>query len=177
MQVKKRESFIAKWVVTISATAVYAFSLSIIVPLALMALFPEYLWAPVVYARPVIFLAVGLVFLSALVLYMYTHSLGAAFFRLGVVTFVPGLLALIFSFFSRDLVFRFIENHVVQFVRIEPYVESYLSLVLPRVIILAVAYLILGSVLIYWGVVQLRKESAVSLAKLVFGPRAKILSR
>lgn len=177
MQVKKRESFIAKWVIRIVATFVYAFSLSIIVPLALVALFPEYLWPPVIYAKSVIFLAVGLVFLSAFVLYMHTKSVGLTLFQLGIVTFFPGFLALIFSFFSRDLVFKFVETYIVQFVVIEPYIKSYFSLVLPRVIILAIAYLILGGILIYLGVIQLRKEATVTFVKKVFGPRARVLAR
>ena len=177
MQVKKRESFIAKWVVRIIATFVYAFSLSIIIPLALVALFPEYLWPPVVYAKSVIFLAVGLVFLSAFVLYMYTKSVGQTLFQLGLVTFFPGFLALIFSFFSRDLVFGFIEKYVLNFVLIEPYIKSYFSLVLPRVIILAIVYLVLGVILIYLGITQLRKEATVTFVKKVFGPRARVLAR
>lgn len=177
MQVKKRESFIAKWVVRITANFVYAFSLSIIVPLVLMALFPEYLWAPVVYARPVIFLAVGLVFLSAFVLYLHTKSFGGTLFNLGLVTFFPGLLALFFSFYSRDLVFGFVENYVAPFAIVEPYIEGYLSLVLPRVLVLAVVYLVLGAALIYFGVVQLRKEATVTFVKKVFGPRARVLAR
>ncbi len=177
MQVKKRESFIAKWVIRIVATFVYAFSLSIITPLALVALFPEYLWPPVIYAKSVIFLAVGLVFLSAFVLFIHTKSIGSTLFQLGIVTFVPGFLALIFSFFSREIVFGFIEKYIVQFAVIEPYIQSYFSLVLPRVLLMAIVYLVLGGILIYLGITQLRKEATVTFVKKVFGPRARVLAR
>jgi hypothetical protein len=174
MEIKKSESFVAKAAVNIIATVVYAFGLSVIIPLALMALFPERVWSAVVYAKPVIFLAIGLVFLSALVLFMYTKSLGKTFFHLGVTTLVPGVLAFVFSFFSRDLVFGFVEKYVAPFAIVEPYIKSYLSLLLPRVLALTLVYFALSFVLLFFGVRQLRRESTVSLVKKVFGSSAHV---
>jgi len=175
--VEKRKSVIAKVVINILVNAVYAFSLSVLVPLMLMVFFPEQLWPNVFYAKPVIFLAVGLVFLSMGLLYIYTGSAGKTFFRLGLVTFLPGFLALVFSFYSKEIVFGMIEKYIGPFYLVEPYLGSYFEMVLPKVLTLAIAYLALGVFLIYIGVSYLRAESTRSWVKQVFGPRARIISR
>jgi hypothetical protein len=46
---------------------------------------------------------------------------------------------------------------------------------LPTVWIVTIVYLIIGFVFISIGVQNLRKESTESLAKKIFGPRARII--
>ncbi|MBN1644475.1 hypothetical protein JW851_00345 [Candidatus Woesearchaeota archaeon] len=172
---EKKRSVIVGLLISFIAHFVYIAGLSIMIPLLFFVFFPEHLWTSVVYAKSMIFFAVGLVVISAFVLYIYNNSIGRTFFSLGLATFVPGSLALVFSVYNKEFVFGFIRTYLKQFNLIEPYLDTYLAHSMPRVWALTVSYILIGVIFIWLGIRYSRRETTRSLAKRVFGPRARII--
>lgn len=160
----KKRSFWAGLVIGIIAHIFYISGLSLVVPVLFLLFVPHQLLAAVAYARPILFSSAALVLVSVIVLYVYNESVGRTFFSLGVATFVPGLIALLFSIYNKEIIFAFIENYIAGFEMIEPVINSYLEHALPTVWIVTAVYLAVGFVFIYVGLRCLRKESAAFLA-------------
>ncbi len=175
MRKKKKDSVVGGVIVSIVSHIIYILGLSLIIPMLFLYFFPQRLWTAVSYAKPILYVSVGLVILSMLVLYMYNKSIGKTFFSLGLATFVPGSVALLFSVYNKEIIFSYIKKYVVSFELIEPLIDTYLAHALPTVWIVTIVYLIIGFVFIWIGVQKLRMESTESMAKRVFGPRARIL--
>ncbi|MBD3361994.1 hypothetical protein GF358_04360 [Candidatus Woesearchaeota archaeon] len=175
MKSKKKGSFLTAVIVNIVAHFLYIAGLSIIIPILFLFFFPSQLWSAVNYAKPILISAIVLVVLSMIVLYVYNKSIGKTLFNLGLATFVPGAIALVFSIYNKEIVFGFIRSYFSAFEFIEPLLDSYLAHVIPTVWAVTIAYIVIGFVFIIFGVQRLRRESTKSLAKKVFGKRARIV--
>jgi len=167
----ENESFLGRLLLRFFAHFCYILGLSVIIPLVFLFFLPEKLWTPVVYAKPVFYVAVFLVIFSAVILYFLKGSVGKAFFSLGLMTFIPGTLSLLFSIYNEEIVFGVIKQYVAQFDLVQPLVESYLEHIIPAVWGITVAYLGIGILLLWVGVTFLRKEFANSWFKEAFGYR------
>jgi len=171
----KKRSLLASLVVNIVAHVLYVAGLSTVIPLLVLRFFPEQLWASVIFARSALYFAFALVLVSVVILYLYNHSVGKTFFNLGLTTFIPGILAVLFSIYNKEIIFNFVRKYVVQFELLEPYIETYLAHALPGVHALTGAYILIGVLFLFVGIRMLRGEAEQSWAKRVFGPRARIM--
>jgi len=171
----KKRSLLASLVINIVVHILYVAGLSTIIPLLVLRFFPEQLWESVVYAKSALYFSFALVLVSVVILYLYNKSVGKTFFNLGLITFIPGILAILFSVYNKEIIFNFVRNYFSQFDLLEPYLNTYLSHALPSVHALTVIYVFIGVVFLCVGIRLLRGEAERSWAKRVFGPKARIM--
>jgi hypothetical protein len=89
---------------------------------------------------------------AALVVRLWmTGSLSDSLRALGLLTFLPGFIGILFAIFGREmLIARFAET-VPRFTEVRPAIELYLDRVVPQVLYLTVGFFVAGVLLIFLG--------------------------
>ncbi len=168
---EEQRPFLFSLLVNIVAHFLYVLGLSVLIPIIFLLFFPEHLWEYAVYTKPLLYASIGLVIGSAILLYFYKGSIGRTFFSLGLMTLIPGALALLFSIYNQEIIFTVVKGYVAQFELIEPFLTTYLEHSLPRVWALTISYLVIGIILLWAGISFLRKEYAGQWFREAFGYR------
>ncbi len=100
--------------------------------------------------------ALALIAVSIIGVYNLTgNHKGKTYVTLGIITVVPALLAIFFSFVSDKIVIGFIAKYVPGFV--EQMVEGYIALIVPRLTALTGLYVVIGLTLIVIGAYKSKK--------------------
>ena len=130
---------LVKWI----ARLFYVAGLTSLIPLIPLLLFPEYLaTVKVLLAFSVAFVGMGFILLL-----WYTQSFKKTIFNLGVMTLIPGLLAVIFAIVGEKKLILF----VASFGKLSPLIQIYVQNYVPKGWFLAGTYILLGTLLAYLG--------------------------
>ena len=134
------------WRVFISL--VYITGLTLLIPSVFLFVFPSELniVSPATSAV-VVWCAVAFILLSIVVTVILRKSVGAALKALGRVTFIPGLIGLVFSLIGRDVVLLYLAGTVPNFPVVRETLTLLIEQAVPHVRYLTVGYFVLGLVL------------------------------
>jgi len=151
------------WRVFISV--VYITGLTLLIPLVFLYIFPDQVEGLVLAPSPVIlWLSLAMVAAGFIVTLWHTKSLGGSLKSLGRITFVPGLIGLVFSFFGRDTMLLYLAGTLPKFQQAQPLLETYLDNAVPRVRFLTFSLFILGALLWFVGD-KLERDAAMLLRR------------
>jgi len=130
--------------------ALYISGLTLLIPALLVLVLPEEL-APIALASsPVLFAAAAfLIVISVFGLHAHYRTMRSTLLHLGLSTLIPGGLAIAFTLVQREFVFGLAESYIPGFVAIKPLVIEYVDRSVPKIIALAVAFALLGVVLMW----------------------------
>ncbi len=129
-------------------SVVYITGLTMLIPFIFFVVFPSDLGV-VSSSTPttLVWTAASMIIISFFVTLAYQKSLGRSLKALGRVTFIPGLIGLVFSMFGRDLLLLYFAGTNPAFVQIKQLIELYIDTAVPRVRYLTFAFFVLGMVL------------------------------
>jgi hypothetical protein len=130
----------------------YTTGLTLLIPYVVLRLQPaELRLVPVGLSPVLLWVAIGLMAIALVVRLWATGSLSGSLRALGVLTFVPGFVGILFTLFGREtLLARFAET-VPRFQDVRPAVELYLDRAVPQVFYLTVGFFVAGTALILLG--------------------------
>jgi hypothetical protein len=142
MQLRKRVAgLIIFEIIKIIAQVFYFAGLTALIPLVPLLLSPQQL----IGARYAFGVAFGFIFVGFLVVYWFSASKKIAFRSLGLMTLIPGLLAVLFSYIGprrMAIVLRW-------FGEASPLLETWIESYVPKAWLLAGIYIILGTALVW----------------------------
>lgn len=130
---------VIKWI----ARLFYVAGLTSLIPLAPLLLFPEHLAT----VKVLLVFSAAFVCMGFLLLLWYTSSLRKTLFNLGIMTLIPGLLAVLFAALGEKKLILFIAS----FGKLGPIIEAYVQTYVPKGWFLAGIYILLGTILAYLG--------------------------
>ncbi len=119
----------------------YFAGLTALIPLIPLLLSPSQL----VEAKYAFGFAIGLIFVGFLLVYWFSHSNKLALRSLGLMTLIPGLLAVLFSYMGP----RRQANLLRSFGEASPFLEEWIRTYVPKAWLLAGIYIIIGVILIW----------------------------
>jgi hypothetical protein len=130
----------------------YTTGLTLLIPFVALRLQPEELRLVPVGTSPVLlWLAVGLMTAALVVRLWVTRSLSGSLRALGLLTFLPGFVGILFAIFGRDMLMARFAETIPRFQEVRPAIELYLDRVVPQVLYLTVGFFVAGVVLIFLG--------------------------
>jgi hypothetical protein len=121
----------------------YFAGLTALIPLLPLVMSPERL----VQAKTAFGFALGAIFFGFLLVYWFSHSKKVALNTLGLMTLIPGMLAVFFNFSGPRRMAVFLEY----FGNYSPYLERWLESYVPKAWLLAGIYITVGVILVYWS--------------------------
>lgn len=140
----------------------YISGLTLLIPYLFLFVFPQDLNVISSGASSaLLWTAIGLVVVSLLATVWLTASLGGALKMLGRVTFLPGLLGLVFTMFGRDMVMLYLAGTLPAFEKVQGLLSFYVDTAVPHVRYLTLGYFVLGVVLWLLGD-KIESEAAIS---------------
>lgn len=138
------------WRVFVSTA--YTTGLTLLIPFVALRLQPAELRLVPVGTSPVLlWLAIGLMSAALIVRLWVTRSLSGSLRALGLLTFVPGLIGILFAIFGREMLLTRFSETVPRFQEVRPAIELYLDRVVPQVLYLTVGFFVAGVLLILLG--------------------------
>ena len=147
---------------------VYVGGLSLLIPAAFLYVFPPELKILAPTTSPTILWTAVIMVLAGFFITLYhTKTIAKAFKSLGRITFIPGMIGLVMSFFGRDLVLLYLAGTVPGFTRIQMMLTAYLDNAVPRVRYLTLSFFVLGIVLWLIGD-KLETDNRIARQKGVF---------
>ena len=138
---KKITRTIKAQILKLVAQIVYFTGLTALIPLVPLFLSPtEFIRAKYAVIAALIFIA-----LSFILILWATHSKKQAFFTLGLMTLLPGLLAVLFAYVGERRMIIFVSKlgHVT------PFVQHWVDAYIPKTWLLAGIYIIIGVVFVW----------------------------
>ncbi|MBS3147390.1 hypothetical protein J4219_00735 [Candidatus Woesearchaeota archaeon] len=130
---------LVKWI----ARLFYVAGLTSLIPLIPLLLFPEHLAT----VKVLLVFSIAFVCMGFLLLLWYTQSFKRTIFNLGIMTLIPGLLAVIFTVLGEKKLILF----VASFGKLSPLIQTYVQNYVPKGWFLAGTYILLGTLLAYFG--------------------------
>lgn len=119
----------------------YVAGLAALIPLVSLILAPERLWD----VKVAVIIAFGFIFLSFMIVFWFTRSKRESFEALGLMTLIPGLLAVVFAFAGE----RSFLGAIAKLGPASPILREWLDAYVPRSWFLAGVYILLGVGLLY----------------------------
>ena len=171
---KKRLLSIETIIANLIAHFLFFTGLSVLIPFVALLGVPT---GMIFVNKPLVQMAlVALIFIlaSIVILYYYSHSLGRTFTNLGIITFFSGGIGILFSIYSKDVIFQVLQKHISMFDKIQPILDAYINHSLPKVRILTIGYIVLGIILLMIGHSINKKQRFVGWARRRYGPRVRI---
>ena len=130
----------------------YTTGLTLLIPFVAVRIQPKELGLVPVGASPVLlWLSIGLIVAAFVVRLWATRSLGGTLRALGLLTFLPGFLGILFALFGREVLMRRFAETVPRFGDVQPAIELYLDRVVPQVVYLTVGFFVAGALLLLLG--------------------------
>jgi hypothetical protein len=80
-----------------------------------------------------------------------TRSLSGTLRALGLLTFLPGFLGILFALFGREMLLTRFAETIPRFQEARPAIELYLDRVVPQVLYLTVGFFVAGVLLLVLG--------------------------
>jgi len=136
-------------VVRTIVSIVYELALASLIPLTIVLFTPGF--AVNLEFMQNVSAVIGLILVCFIILVWNKGKVYKAWTTLGLMTLLPGILALSFIYISPKTLFRLASQHFANFTKIEPVLESYIQHSLPKVAILMYAYVLIGCILIWLG--------------------------
>ncbi|MEM4369122.1 MAG: hypothetical protein QXU88_02255, partial [Candidatus Woesearchaeota archaeon] len=99
--------------------------------------------------------SIALVGIAILIMLMVEGSFGQTVKRLGLMTFVPGILAILFILFGKEVILMPLVDY---FPAVGPAIAAYLERTVPSVTVLAISFFVIGFILWRVGSVLTKKE-------------------
>lgn len=144
VKVQKRVvKFVEYRAVVFIARLLYIAGLTALIPLLPLVFVPDRL----IEAKLALGFSIGLITVSFFTIFWFTHSKKESLRALGLMTLVPGGLALLFAYGGE----RALVNIIANLGPITPLVEDWLRNYVPKSWLLAGVYIMLGSALMYVG--------------------------
>jgi hypothetical protein len=138
------------WRLFVSTT--YTTGLTLLIPFVLLRLQPEELRMVPVGTSPVLlWLAIGLMTVALVVRLWMTRSLSGSLRALGLLTFIPGFIGILFAIFGREMLMARFATTIPRFAEVRPAIELYLDRVVPQVLYLTIGFFVAGVLLIFLG--------------------------
>ena len=130
----------------------YTTGLTLLIPFVLLRIQPAELELVPVGTSPVLlWLAIGLMAAALIVRLWVTRSLSGSLKALGMLTFLPGFLGILFTLFGREWLLNRFAATVPRFQEVRPAIDLYLDRVVPQVVYLTVGFFVAGVVLLVLG--------------------------
>jgi hypothetical protein len=130
----------------------YTTGLTLLIPFVALRIQPAELGLVPVGTSPVLlWLAIGLMTAALLVRLWVTRSLSGTLKALGLLTFLPGFIGILFTLFGREVLLARFAETVPRFQEVRPAVELYLDRVVPQVVYLTVGFFVAGVLLLLLG--------------------------
>jgi hypothetical protein len=138
------------WRVFVSTA--YTTGLTLLIPFVALRLQPaELQLVPVGTSPMLLWLAIGLMTAALVVRLWVTRSLSSSLRALGLLTFLPGFIGILFAIFGRDMLMTRFSGTIPRFQEVRPAIELYLDRVVPQVLYLTVGFFVAGVLLILLG--------------------------
>ncbi len=133
-------------------SAAYTTGLTLLIPFIALRIQPAELQLVPVGTSPVLlWLAIGLMTAALIVRLWVTRSLGGTLRALGMLTFLPGFVGILFTLFGREVLLARFAETIPRFQDVRPAVELYLDRVVPQVLYLTVGFFVAGALLLFLG--------------------------
>ncbi len=154
----ERPSLFAEWLakpilnlgVRSVVSIVYEFALAALVPLSTLLLTPGF-EISLSYVKAAGG-ALGIMLACFIVLLVFKKRLHSALISLGIMTLVPGILAIIVSATNPATLFNLAAERFVGFERVGPLLQNYLEHAVPQVTLVGLLYALIGVLLVASGV-------------------------
>jgi hypothetical protein len=130
----------------------YTTGLTLLIPFVALRLQPAELGLVPVGTSPVLlWIAIGLIAAALVVRLWVTRSLSGTLRALGLLTFLPGFLGILFALFGREVLLTRFAETIPRFQEARPAIELYLDRVVPQVLYLTVGFFVAGVLLLVLG--------------------------
>jgi hypothetical protein len=130
----------------------YTTGLTLLIPFVALRLQPAELGLVPVGTSPVLlWIAIGLIAAALVVRLWVTRSLSGTLRALGLLTFLPGFLGILFALFGREMLLTRFAETIPRFQEARPAIELYLDRVVPQVLYLTVGFFVAGALLLFLG--------------------------
>jgi hypothetical protein len=130
----------------------YTTGLTLLIPFVALRLQPEeFRLVPVGTSPVLLWLAIGLMIAALVVRLWMTRSLSGSLRALGLLTFLPGFIGILFAIFGREMLMTRFATTIPRFEEVRPAIELYLDRVVPQVLYLTVGFFVAGVLLIFLG--------------------------
>lgn len=130
----------------------YTTGLTLLIPFVALRLQPAELGLVPVGTSPVLlWIAIGLIAAGLVVRLWLTRSLSGTLRALGLLTFLPGFIGILFALFGREMLLTRFAETIPRFQEVRPAVELYLDRVVPQVLYLTVGFFVAGVLLLLLG--------------------------
>lgn len=128
---------------------IYELALASLIPLTIVLFSPGFIidWN---FASSVL-AVLGLILVCFIILVWNKGKVHKAWVSLGLMTLLPGILALFFIYISPETLFNIVSRNFSTFAKIEPLLTEYIQHSLPKVTILMYAYVLIGCLLVWFG--------------------------
>ena len=138
------------WRVFVSAT--YTTGLALLIPFVLVRIQPaELKLVPAAMSPVLLWLAIGLMAAALIVRLLVTRSLSGTLKALGMMTFLPGFIGILFTLFGREWLLTRFARTVPRFEEVRPAIDLYLDRAVPQVLYLTVGFFVAGGLLLVLG--------------------------
>ncbi len=138
------------WRVFVSTA--YTTGLTLLIPFVLLRIQPAELKLVPVGTSPVLlWVAIGLMVAALVVRLWATRSLSDSLKALGMLTFLPGFIGILFTLFGREWLLNRFADTVPRFQEVRPAIELYLDRAVPQVVYLTVGFFVAGVLLLVLG--------------------------
>jgi len=101
---------------------------------------------------PTFWIALGAVLISIIAIFILKKGFGNALMTIGITTMIPGFLALLFSVVSQEQVFNGLSSKITGFSVVAPVFSFFVEHSVPKMMFIAVAYIVIGYVVFKMGV-------------------------
>ena len=101
---------------------------------------------------PTFWIALGAVLISLIAIFILKKGFGNALMTIGITTMIPGFLALLFSVVSQEQVFNGLSSKITGFSVVAPVFSFFVEHSVPKMMFIAVAYIVIGYVVFKMGV-------------------------
>jgi hypothetical protein len=130
----------------------YTTGLTLLIPFVLLRIQPAELKQVPVGTSPVLlWLAIGLMAAALIVRLWVTRSLSGSLKALGMLTFLPGFLGILFTLFGREWLLNHFADTLPRFQEVRPAIDLYLDRAVPQVVYLTVGFFVAGVLLLVLG--------------------------
>ena len=149
--VKKRVAeggLLSNLVVLMIVRLAYITGLTLLIPFIFLFLLPTdgvTLWQGT--PPTLLIIATVLILVSFVIMFWHKQNMSRTFKALGLMTLIPGLVALLFALFGREAIFAVMQKYIFA-PGVETAITLYLNQAIPRIRILTISYMFLG--LLMW---------------------------
>lgn len=148
---KGAEGVLVGLIVRALAGLFYVAGLTVVIPLALFLISPPPDIVAMAYLTAYFTAAVVVVLVSVIIIFWWKKSFGKTLKTLGVMTLIPGIIALLFTMYGKEVVLNWFSSRVPNFIHVEPILMRYVDIAVPKLGWLTFVYIVLGVGLFVWG--------------------------